>query len=31
MGNVPDLQTIIGVGMICVGFGVLLYDGEASG
>jgi uncharacterized membrane protein len=28
IGNVPDLQTVVGVGMICVGFGVLLYEGE---
>ena len=27
-GSVPDLQTLIGVGMICVGFGVLLWEGE---
>ncbi len=28
LGNVPDLQTLIGVGMICAGFGVLLWEGE---
>ncbi|EIW71686.1 hypothetical protein TREMEDRAFT_15649, partial [Tremella mesenterica DSM 1558] len=28
MGNIPSFQTLLGVGMICVGFGVLLYEGE---
>lgn len=28
MGRAPDFQTIIGAGMICGGFAVLLYDGE---
>ena len=27
-GEIPDLQTMIGVAMICVGFGVLLWEGE---
>ncbi|WWD20202.1 hypothetical protein CI109_104678 [Kwoniella shandongensis] len=27
-GYMPDLQTFLGVGMICVGFGVLLWEGE---
>ena len=27
VGHVPDGQTILGVGMICIGFGVLLYEG----
>ena len=27
-GNVPDLQTLVGVGMICIGFGILLWEGE---
>ncbi|KAK8849577.1 hypothetical protein IAR55_004912 [Kwoniella newhampshirensis] len=27
-GDMPDLQTFFGVGMICVGFGVLLWEGE---
>ncbi|KIR34604.1 hypothetical protein I352_02855 [Cryptococcus deuterogattii MMRL2647] len=29
IGTLPDLQTFIGVGMICAGFGVLLWEGEA--
>ncbi|KAK4685997.1 hypothetical protein P7C73_g4138, partial [Tremellales sp. Uapishka_1] len=28
LGNVPSLETVLGVGMICVGFGVLLWEGE---
>lgn len=28
IGSLPDLQTFIGVGMICAGFGVLLWQGE---
>jgi drug/metabolite transporter (DMT)-like permease len=28
VGDVPDLQTMIGVGMICVGFGILMWEGE---
>ncbi|WVW86787.1 hypothetical protein I302_108841 [Kwoniella bestiolae CBS 10118] len=28
LGQIPDLQTLLGVGMICVGFGVLLWEGE---
>lgn len=28
MGLLPSLQTLIGVGMICVGFGILLWEGE---
>lgn len=28
MGRAPDLQTILGAGMICAGFAVLLYEGE---
>lgn len=28
LGHLPNLQTLIGVGMICVGFGVLLWEGE---
>ena len=28
MGHVPDLGTMTGVGMICIGFGVLLWEGE---
>lgn len=28
MGRAPDLQTVLGAGMICAGFAVLLYEGE---
>ncbi|WVF68554.1 hypothetical protein IAT40_003322 [Kwoniella sp. CBS 6097] len=28
LGQMPDFQTVIGVGMICVGFGVILWEGE---
>ena len=28
MGDIPSIQTMIGVGMICAGFGVLLWEGE---
>lgn len=28
MGLLPTLQTLIGVGMICAGFGILLWEGE---
>lgn len=28
MGHLPDLQTLIGVAGICVGFGILLWEGE---
>ncbi|WWC65980.1 uncharacterized protein I303_108602 [Kwoniella dejecticola CBS 10117] len=28
LGQIPDGQTLLGVGMICVGFGVLLWEGE---
>jgi hypothetical protein len=28
MGLLPSLQTLAGVGMICVGFGILLWEGE---
>lgn len=28
LGHVPDFLTIIGVAAICVGFGVMLYEGE---
>jgi drug/metabolite transporter (DMT)-like permease len=29
MGHLPGVQTLVGVGMICIGFGVLLWEGEA--
>ena len=28
IGEVPSAQSLVGVGMICVGFGVLLWEGE---
>ncbi|OCF39537.1 hypothetical protein I317_06646 [Kwoniella heveanensis CBS 569] len=28
LGQMPDFQTVIGVGTICVGFGVILWEGE---
>ncbi|WWC73570.1 uncharacterized protein I206_107542 [Kwoniella pini CBS 10737] len=28
LGQIPDGQTLLGVGMICIGFGVLLWEGE---
>lgn len=28
LGQIPDSQTLLGVGMICTGFGVLLWEGE---
>ncbi|OCF61909.1 hypothetical protein L486_01572 [Kwoniella mangroviensis CBS 10435] len=28
LGEIPDSQTLLGVGMICIGFGVLLWEGE---
>lgn len=28
IGHIPDIQTLCGVGMICIGFGVLLWEGE---
>lgn len=28
VGEVPSLQSLSGVGMICVGFGILLWEGE---
>ncbi|ORX37911.1 hypothetical protein BD324DRAFT_623774 [Kockovaella imperatae] len=27
-GSIPDFQTLVGVAMICLGFGVLLWEGE---
>lgn len=29
LGQLPSLQTMLGVGLICIGFGVLLWEGEA--
>lgn len=28
VGTVPSGQQLVGVGMICVGFGILLWEGE---
>ncbi|WRT69557.1 uncharacterized protein IL334_006544 [Kwoniella shivajii] len=28
LGQIPDFQTLLGVGMICIGFGVILWEGE---
>lgn len=28
MGHLPDAQTLLGVAGICVGFGILLWEGE---
>ncbi|WVR08178.1 hypothetical protein IAU60_005224 [Kwoniella sp. DSM 27419] len=28
LAQMPDLQTVLGVAMICVGFGVILWEGE---
>lgn len=28
VGEVPSLQSLSGVGMICIGFGILLWEGE---
>lgn len=28
VGTVPSVQQLAGVGMICVGFGILLWEGE---
>ncbi|WWC92943.1 uncharacterized protein L201_007906 [Kwoniella dendrophila CBS 6074] len=28
LGEIPDTQTLSGVGMVCIGFGILLWEGE---
>lgn len=28
MGLLPSVQTLTGVGMICIGFGILIWEGE---
>lgn len=28
IGLLPSFQTLVGVGMICIGFGILVWEGE---